>query len=147
LVILARIKVAVVYNIIMEQTNTTVSQAPRAAGSSAVVAAGREALGELLVAPLWWYTGGLLRVVRWWWAQLGEGAKRLSLRVLISHWTQPMYGQYDVAGRIISLVLRTVVLVWHVLIMNIWIVMVTVALAVYVLLPVVAVWQLLINLG
>ena len=60
---------------------------------------------------------------------------------------QPMYGQYDVAGRIISLVLRTVVLVWHVLIMNIWIVMVTVALAVYVLLPVVAVWQLLINLG
>ena len=145
--ILARVKVVVVYNILMEQTDTVVSQASRMAGSSAVVAAGREALGELLVAPLWWYTGGLLRVVRWWWAQLGEGAKRLSLRVLISHWMQPMYGQYDVAGRIISLVLRTVVLLWHVLVMNIWIVMVTVALTVYVLLPVVAVWQLLINLG
>ena len=145
--ILARVKVVVVYNILMEQTDTVVSQASRMAGSSAVVAAGREALGELLVAPLWWYTGGLLRVVRWWWAQLGEGAKRLSLRVLISHWMQPMYGQYDVAGRIISLVLRTVVLLWHVLVMNIWIVMVTVALTVYVLLPVVEEWQLLINLG
>lgn len=118
--------------------------APRARGAGD---AAWQALAELAIGPLWWYTGGLLRVFRWWLGQLGEGAKRLSLRVLLSHWLQPMYGQYDTAGRIISFVLRTILIIWHVLMMVIWIVAVTVGLAAYLLLPAVATWQLLLNVA
>lgn len=135
----------VVYNSTMQQPDTAVPTAPRTAAGAAD--AGWQALAELAVAPLWWYTGGLLNVVRWWLRQLGEGAKRLSLRVLLSHWLQPMYGQYDTAGRIISFVLRTILITWHVAMMVIWIVAVTAGLVVYLLLPAVAVWQLLANLA
>ena len=129
----------------MQQLATPLTAAPRTAGGAAD--AGWQALAELAVAPLWWYTGGLLKVVRWWLQQLAEGAKRLSLRVLLSHWLQPMYGQYDTAGRIISFVLRTVVILWHVLMMVVWMAVVTVGLAAYILLPAVAVWQLLANVA
>lgn len=129
----------------MQQAESTLPAAPRTAGGAAD--AGWQALAELAVAPLWWYTGGLLNVISWWLRQLAEGAKRLSLKVLLSHWLQPMYGQYDTAGRIISFVLRTVVIVWHILMMVAWLAAVTVGLALYILIPAVAVWQLLANLA
>ncbi len=135
-----------VYNSSMQQPATSLPAAPRTAAGGAADA-GWQALAELAIAPLWWYTGGLLNVVRWWLQQLAEGAKRLSLRVLLSHWLQPMYGQYDTAGRIISFVLRTVVISWHILMMVLWLVVVTVGLAAYILLPAVAAWQLLANLA
>lgn len=134
-----------VYNGPMQQAESTLPAAPRTAGGAAD--AGWQALAELAVAPLWWYTGGLLNVISWWLRQLAEGAKRLSLKVLLSHWLQPMYGQYDTAGRIISFVLRTVVIVWHILMMVAWLAAVTVGLALYILIPAVAVWQLLANLA
>ena len=129
----------------MQQPAPSLPAAPRTTGGASDAAC--QALAELAIAPLWWYTGGLMNVVQWWLHQLGEGAKRLSLRVLLSHWMQPMYGQYDTAGRIISFVLRTVVILWHVIMMVIWLVAVTVGLAVYILLPAVAVWQLLLNIA
>jgi hypothetical protein len=103
--------------------------------------------GELLVAPLWWYTGGLLRVSRWWLAEVRGGARRLSLRVLVSHWLTPMYGQYDVAGRIISFFARTVLTATRLVAMVVWLVIVSCLWVAYAALPPLALWQLTANLG
>jgi hypothetical protein len=58
-----------------------------------------------------------------------------------------MYGQYDTAGRIISFVIRTLVLAWHVVMMHVWFVAVTVALLAYILPPAAAIWLLVASLA
>lgn len=128
----------------MDQTSPI--QLPSFKPPSAVGVAIKEVFTELLLAPLWWYSGGLLKIGKWWWQEIRTGAKRLSLRILISHWFKPMYGQYDTAGRIISFFFRTLMVVWNMLMMIIWLIGVTVAVVIYLCLPVVAVWQLLVNL-
>jgi len=61
--------------------------------------------------PWWWYSGGLGAVGGWCWQRFSETRSRVSLGLWFRHFFTPMYGDYSLAGRAISLVMRFL-LVW-----------------------------------
>lgn len=71
---------------------------------------GIELLGSVLHFPLWWYTEGLARLTSWLWQQLRFRWKQYSFEIWIKNLFVPMYGQYDWSGRLISVLMRIVVL-------------------------------------
>ena len=68
-------------------------------------------IGSFLHWPLWWYSRGLYLVVRYILQSLGRSEAGLGVRLMLVHMFQPMYGQNDREGRIISFVMRLVLLI------------------------------------
>lgn len=68
-------------------------------------------LGSVLYFPIWWYTEGLFEMLRKIMAALSYRWRAYSFSVWLSNFFVPMYGQYDIAGRIVSVFMRFVVLI------------------------------------
>ncbi len=70
-----------------------------------------DVIGSVVRFPLWWYSAGALGVARW----LGQGLGYRWRGYAIGLWTRsffvPMYGATDWAGRLVSMVMRFVVIV------------------------------------
>lgn len=61
--------------------------------------------------PLWWYGAGFFSVLKWIQEDLRLEWGRLGVRLWIRSWLRPMYGASDLLGRLISVVMRTVMIV------------------------------------
>jgi hypothetical protein len=76
-----------------------------------------QVLGEILYFPVWWYSVGLLRFSKalglFW---LGQ-EESLGLSVWVRNIFVPMYGQRDIASRLISFVMRAVQIIFRGLIL------------------------------
>lgn len=70
----------------------------------------RELIGDFLSWPLWWYSTGLVRLVRRRLQALVAYEASVGLTVWIINWTRPMFAQYDLAGKIISFGMRTILI-------------------------------------
>lgn len=70
-----------------------------------------EWVGSLLRFPIWWYGDGFAEVARWIVRSLGYRLKSYSFGVWLQNFFVPMYGQYDITGRLVSVFMRFVVLV------------------------------------
>jgi len=81
---------------------------------------GKEFLGDFVAFPLWWYSKGTLKMIRFVMEKTEQRAYTLSLRIWIKNLFVPMYSQYDLAGRVISFFLRIAVLVYRLIIFVIW---------------------------
>lgn len=85
-------------------------------------------LGQELVAiarfPAWWYGAGFSSVIRWMGEDLRLEWGRLGVRLWMHSWLRPMYGASDLIGRLISVVMRTVVILgrslWWLLLVGIY---------------------------
>ena len=71
--------------------------------------------GSLIWFPVWWYTTGFARVS-------GAAIRTIRFRSLeygfaiwVKNFFVPMYGQYDITGRIVSVFMRFVVLIGRLL--------------------------------
>lgn len=82
----------------------------------------KDILGDFFAFPLWWYSTGTVRVITIIMNQAGRFAASLSLRIWVKNLFVPMYAQYDVAGRIISFVLRIVVLIYRFVLFIVWLI-------------------------
>ena len=67
--------------------------------------------GSVLWFPLWWYTTGLSRVIMHGLRVLRYRARSYSLAIWLKNFFVPMYGQHDLVGRLVSVVMRFIVLV------------------------------------
>lgn len=67
-----------------------------------------DGLRVVLLTPVWWYTTGLLLALRRVRYRLQEGDQLTGFSVWAGNLFIPMYGQYDVAGRLISIGVRLV---------------------------------------
>lgn len=65
----------------------------------------------------WWYSDGFSRLFDWTRKRLAYRWQALAFRFWTSHLFQSMYGQTDIAGRIISVVMRILVLIWRLLVL------------------------------
>ncbi len=72
-----------------------------------------EWIGSVLRFPFWWYGSGFLGVLGWAQRGLAYRWRASAFSLWIGHFFVPMYGQYDWAGRIVSVVMRFVVLIWR----------------------------------
>ena len=70
-----------------------------------------EWIGSLLRFPIWWYGDGFAEVARWIIRSLNYRLKSYSFGVWLQNFFTPMYGQYDITGRLVSVFMRFVVLV------------------------------------
>jgi len=99
-------------------------------------------LRQIIYFPIWWYSSGLVLAGKFWWRGVKTGAHRLAIKILFRYWFKPMYGQTDWQGKIISFFMRTVLLVWRLLLFLIWLAVMIAILLVYIGLPILAVYQI-----
>lgn len=101
---------------------------------------------NVLYFPVWWYTTGLAHVGRLVVRQVHGLAQALNLRILFQFLFKPMFGQYDIWGRIISFYVRIV----HFVVLLIFTLVSTILLSLlcllWVLLPLVVIWSILYHL-
>ncbi len=101
-----------------------------------------ETLGEVLYAPVWWYTRGALSALKRCRVRIHDANEYLGFTVWLRNIFVPMYGQDDMAGRLISLGMRVVqVLVRGVGLMLVAVVSVFMLLA-YFILPIIVLTEL-----
>lgn len=70
-----------------------------------------ETLGSIVRFPFWWYTEGLIEAARWCARGLRYRWESAGIVVWMRNFFVPMYGQYDIAGRLVSVVMRFFVLI------------------------------------
>ncbi len=68
-------------------------------------------LGSIAWFPVWWYTTGLAMVAGKAMTALRYRSQAYAFRIWIRNFFVPMYGQYDLGGRAVSVFMRFVVLV------------------------------------
>jgi hypothetical protein len=107
----------------------------------------QDLLGSLLWFPVWWYTSGVLRVVRLIIRQVKGLVAALNLKILFQFLLKPMFGQADFAGRVISFFVR----IFHFFFLFLYTIIVTVLysalLVLWLALPLLVVWSILFHLG
>lgn len=69
-------------------------------------------LAEILYFPVWWYTAGFFNILLNFANNLRQAQKNLGLGLLFRYMFQPMFGQYDRAGRVISFFMRLVIVTY-----------------------------------
>ena len=93
-------------------------------------------IGDIFYFPIWWYSVGLVRLLRNIWNFLRNKERSIGLFIWIKNIFVPMYGQRDWAGRLISFVMRLVQIVFRSLILFIWVVLSLVLIIIWLLGPV-----------
>lgn len=66
---------------------------------------------SILEYPVWWYTKGFRALLRWVEEGLVYRWKSYSIGLWLRHITLPMYGEYSIWGRAVSLFMRVVVVI------------------------------------
>ncbi|MEK7516202.1 MAG: hypothetical protein AAB562_01250 [Patescibacteria group bacterium] len=102
-----------------------------------------DVIGDALYFPFWWYSRGLLRFLKAVWGWLRNLAARLGLGVWTRYLFTPMFGQYDVAGRIISFFVRVFQILFRSVLMLAAVCVAAVVLAFYLALPIFVAWQIM----
>ena len=92
--------------------------------------------GEILYFPVWWYSVGFARaaksVFRFWRAREAS----LGFSVWLKNIFVPMYGQRDLAGRVISFVMRLVQIIFRGVVLLFWLGLVLMALIIWLIFPI-----------
>lgn len=88
-------------------------------------------LGGIAFFPLWWYTRGLALVLSWAGHSVSNQAKDLALGVWVKNLFVPMYGMTDWAARLISFVLRLVMIIGRGLLVLVWLMLLLVVVTLY----------------
>ncbi len=102
-----------------------------------------EIILDVLYFPVWWYSKGLLRAVRW--ARNSAAfhlQRRVALRIWLRNMFKPMYGDYSKEGRIISIAFRFIILIWKLIIAGLWIIVLWILVLLWIALPAAVVYYI-----
>ena len=92
-------------------------------------------VGDFLYFPIWWYSIGLQARFNFLVKQTQAANRRSALLLWLKNMLVPMYGYYDFTSRIISLVMRLVLLVFKMAVFLIWFIFHLIIFLIYFLLP------------
>jgi len=107
----------------------------------------KEFVFDVVYFPVWWYSVGLKRFIVARWHGLVAFEASLGLTVWMVNWTRPMYGQYDIASRLISLLARTVVIIAKMILLAVHVVISLALVVVWLIAPLFFVYQLVYYVG
>ncbi len=96
--------------------------------------------------PIWWYSRGLYHTLVFCVTEIKDQEENLGLSIWIKNLFTPMYGQYDIEGRIISFFVRLVQIIFRLLMLFTWAIMVLFLLFIWILLPPAIIYEIIINL-
>ncbi len=101
--------------------------------------------GSVAWFPIWWYTVGLLGIIEAARDGLEYRIRSLGFKIWLKNFFVPMYGQYDLTGKLISIWMRFVVLVGRVIVLIAEAVGFTVGIVAWMLIPIIALIALFLN--
>ncbi len=107
----------------------------------------KDIVWSIVYFPIWWYTAGALNVLKLIGKEVRGFARAYNLRILLRFMFTPMYGQNDIAGRLISLYVR----LGHFLILSIYSVLyisvLSLSFVIWIILPIIIVYNVLFHLS
>lgn len=113
--------------------STHMEAAHRASGNIVL-----EAVMDIVRFPLWWYSHGLLRALRFAKEMIVGYERSLAVHIWVKNIFVPMFGQYDWQSRIISVFMRVVNIVGRGIALMLVGLVITAGTVAYVALPIVA---------
>jgi len=102
---------------------------------------------EILYFPLWWYSVGLAKTADFCLKSIKSMEMRLGLKIWIKNIFKPMFGQYDIPGKLISFFMRVFQIIARGLILILWSVLMLTFICVWICLPIVIILGIIINLA
>jgi len=99
-----------------------------------------EAFLDLIYYPVWWYTGGLKFEALRCFAFLKAGNARLAPGLWLRYILVPMFGQYDIQGRIISFFMRFFNVLARSFALAVWLAVCLWLLSLWLFIPIIIAW-------
>jgi len=93
-------------------------------------------VADFFYTPIWWYTRGLWKQLRGVVGGLQSRQDALAIDVWLKNLFVPMYGQYDLTGRIVSFFMRLVQIIGRGIALVVWSVLLVLWLLVWLVIPV-----------
>ncbi|HBU27875.1 TPA: hypothetical protein DEB00_02040 [Candidatus Uhrbacteria bacterium] len=100
-------------------------------------------VGGVLGFPVWWYSRGAVRWSHFMWDWYASYRATLAVDVWVKNLFVPMYGSYDIAGRLISFFMRLVMIFLRSFLLLIVSIFLMIVYTIYYILPPVVVAALL----
>ncbi len=89
---------------------------------------------EILFLPVWWYTIGLARMVVWCGFSIKHAAQTTGLTLWAKNLFVPMYGETSFSGKLISFLIRLIMVIARGIATFVWMLVVIALFIVYLLL-------------
>lgn len=106
-----------------------------------------ETVREILYFPAWWYAAGLKKAADFSWQRTKNMEIRLGVKIWITNLFTPMFGQRDIAGKLISFFVRVSQIIGRSLVLILWGALMAVLFLLWVCLPIAAVLLIILNLA
>ena len=103
-------------------------------------------IGNFLYWPIWWYSKGLLELLKIIYRNIIEEEKRFGVKIWLINLFKPMYAQYDWQGRIISLFMRLMMLIFKTVMFLLWVIILSAVVVIWIFLPIVGLYMIYANL-
>ena len=104
-------------------------------------------IGDVLYWPIWWFTKGLFKTARGSLNSIINQERQLGLSIWMRNIFTPMFGQYDIEGRIISFFARLIQIIVRSTILLVWTVLVILFFIVWLVLPFIVLYEIYYNLA
>ena len=70
-------------------------------------------VGSVFYFPVWWYTKGMVRMAAYCGRTVRDSARNFGIGIWIKNLFRPMFGQHDIASRIISFFMRLLAIFYY----------------------------------
>lgn len=105
-----------------------------------------ETFREILYFPAWWYTTGLVKAADFSWLRIKNMEIRLGVKIWVTNLFKPMFGQRDIAGKLISFFMRVFQIIGRSIALFLWSLLMAALFLIWVGLPIAVVLGIIINL-
>ena len=105
-----------------------------------------DTLLSIFYFPVWWYGPGLKKRFLALKEQVKKLSKALALKIMFANYFKPMFGEYSRTGRMISFFMRTILLLWRLLLFVVSFLGLLFLFLVWIILPIFAIWRIIIEL-
>lgn len=102
---------------------------------------------DILLWPVWWYTKGALRAFLFCLKTIRGQAERMGYGIWLKNFFIPMYGQRDLQGRLISFLVRFVIVVFKSIFLLFWSLFIFFGFLLWELLPLIAILGIISNIS
>jgi len=93
-------------------------------------------IGEILYFPIWWYGAGAWRLLQNLWRFWRGQEEALGFLIWVKNIFVPMYDQRDIAGRVISFIMRSVQVIFRGLALLVYLFLIIAIFIVWLVLPI-----------
>ena len=102
-------------------------------------------IGDILYWPLWWYSKGTVKAGLFCLNEIKAQEERLGVMIWIKNISTPMFGQYDIEGRLISFFVRIIQIIARIILLLVWAIFMIALFLGWLILPVVIGYQIFNN--